>query len=136
MISCTKRLRFSAGHRIFGHESKCELLHGHNYRVEITATTDELDPQGRVVDFGVIKKWVGEWIDEHWDHRFLLYQDDPMLASAPPETGVIRVPFNPSAENLAQHLYGIAKSLLEGTGVRVARVRVWETETCWADYSP
>lgn len=36
-ISCTRRLTFAAGHRVWKHEGKCAHPHGHNYVVEVTA---------------------------------------------------------------------------------------------------
>lgn len=29
--TCSRRLQFSAGHRVYNHEGKCANLHGHNY---------------------------------------------------------------------------------------------------------
>lgn len=64
----TRRIEFDAGHRITRHESRCAHPHGHRYVAEVTVAAPELDPAGRVVDFGVMKQILGAWIDEHWDH--------------------------------------------------------------------
>jgi hypothetical protein len=51
-----RRIAFSAGHRVHGHESKCRHFHGHNYVAYFHALPRRgLDPLGRVIDFGVIK---------------------------------------------------------------------------------
>ena len=38
------------------YESKCENLHGHNYKITIFCRSDKLDSNGMVVDFTLMKK--------------------------------------------------------------------------------
>lgn len=143
MITCTRRLQFCAGHRVYGHESKCAHLHGHNYVALITARVGELDEIGRVIDFGVLKEKVGGWIEEHWDHKMVLYQIDPLRAlwldptdgrETPHPDSLWLAPFNPTAENMARYLLDyVGPHALKDTGVRVMRVELWETENCRAE---
>ena len=42
---------------------------------------------------------------------------------------------NPTAENMAAFLLAKAGELLDGTGCAVVAVRLWETDTCYADVS-
>ena len=79
MIFATRKLHFDAAHRVMQHESKCKYLHGHRYVVEATFEAAQLDDLGRVVDFGVIKERLGQWLDAHWDHATILYQKDKEL---------------------------------------------------------
>lgn len=134
-MTCTRRLTFSAGHRVMGHESVCANPHGHNYVAEIEADADELDSVGRVVDFSVIKKGVGGWIDKNWDHAFLLNNDDEELIEAfgPYKWPVYLMDGNPTAENMAAHLLTVSAQLLEPYDVHVLRVVIRETENCWAE---
>lgn len=137
---------FSAGHRVYGHESKCAHLHGHNYRVYFyvaaDALTPDLDDIGRVIDFSVIKERLCEWLEENWDHKMLLWSGDPLaggegksgIRSWDPD-GIVVVPFNPTAENMAQHLVEVVAVVqLRGTGVRLVRCTVEETRKCSATY--
>jgi 6-pyruvoyltetrahydropterin/6-carboxytetrahydropterin synthase len=128
---------FSAGHRVAGHESKCAHLHGHNYRVTFTCYAEQLDNLGRVVDFSVVKEKLCMWLEDNWDHKFLIWQEDPMapfLALQDP-SGVVRVAFNPTAENMAQHLVDtVGPAQLQGTGVALVQCRVEETRKCSAVY--
>ena len=71
-ITATRYHDISCGHRVSGHESKCQFLHGHNYRFHFTVEGSKLDALGRVMDFGVIKSILCEWLEENWDHKFLL----------------------------------------------------------------
>lgn len=139
-ITCTRRIQFCAGHRVYNHESKCRNLHGHNYVAFFDAAAPKLDGIGRVVDFSVLKERIGGWIDEKWDHGFLLWEEDSDAIAA--VSGMVGqklyfMPSNPTAENMAHHLLvDICPTLLEGTGVTITGVRIWETENCYADARP
>ena len=83
MYYVKKRLEISAAHNLkLDYESKCENLHGHNWIVVIYCRSEELDKNGMVLDFTVIKKK----IKEKMDHKYLNEIFD----------------FNPTAENLAK----------------------------------
>ncbi|MFW5872193.1 MAG: 6-pyruvoyl trahydropterin synthase family protein, partial [bacterium] len=77
MESCVRKIHFCYGHRVVKHENKCANLHGHNGVVWIHATpTKQKDQVGRIIDFSVLKQKVGGWIDEHWDHTMILWEQD------------------------------------------------------------
>jgi 6-pyruvoyltetrahydropterin/6-carboxytetrahydropterin synthase len=127
------------GHRVLGHEGRCRNLHGHNYVARLTAEADALDAVGRVVDFSVLKA-VGGWIEQNWDHGFLLHKDDPLLSlwgsGFPLEMHKFyRMGENPTAENIARYLLEeVCVTLFGGgQGFRVVRVVVEETENCSAE---
>jgi len=138
MIECVRRIQFAAGHRVLNHESRCKYPHGHNYVVYFHARAkagqDHLDSIGRVIDFGVLKQRLGEWIDVHWDHGFLFWERDAEIRRrALASERWIAVPFNPTAENIARYLLEeVAPRQLIGTGVEIWKVRVEETENCSA----
>lgn len=141
MITATRYHDISCGHRVHGHESKCAHLHGHNYRVHFTvgavAGPTELDSVGRVLDFSVIKTLLCLWLEDHWDHKFLLWEQDPMadtlLALDP--VGVVLLPFNPTAERMAEHLVtDLAPRQLLHTGCVLLKCSVEETAKCSATF--
>ena len=142
IITAERYHDFSCGHRVFGHESKCAHLHGHNYRIHfvvemVPGTGSNLDPIGRVMDFSVIKEKLCEWLETEWDHKFLVWQEDPWapLLSEIDHTVVI-LPFNPTAENMAMFLVDImGPQLLANTGVQLVECRVEETRKCTATAS-
>lgn len=127
----------SCGHRVVGHEGKCRHLHGHNYRIHFVCEAEQLDAVGRVIDFAVVKHRLCMWLEDYWDHKMLIWENDPMLAalrSLDPE--VVSVPFNPTAENIAEHLVEVVgPRQLEGTGVVLTRCRVEETRKCSASWA-
>lgn len=137
MITCTRRIQFCAGHRVYQHESKCRNLHGHNYVALFEASAPQLDRIGRIVDFSVLKDRIGGWIDEHWDHGFLYWVEDEEIRAALEKITLQKtytLPHNPTAENMANYLLCvICPRVLNGTGVSVIRVTIWETENCYAE---
>lgn len=126
----------SCGHRVHNHESKCAHLHGHNYRVHFHCQ-GALDSVGRVIDFSDIKSKLCMWLEDNWDHKMLIWQEDPMLETLQKlDPTVVAVPFNPTAENMAQYLVEvIGPQQLEGTGIQVVLCRVEETRKCCASFS-
>jgi 6-pyruvoyltetrahydropterin/6-carboxytetrahydropterin synthase len=135
--SITRWHEIDAGHRVYGHESKCANLHGHRYRIELACTAPTLDRIGRIIDFGVIKARLCEWLDIHWDHRMILWERDPIAPMIKVmDPSVITVPFNPTAENIAEFLVEVVGPLcLEGTDVTLSAVKVHETDKCSAFYA-
>jgi 6-pyruvoyltetrahydropterin/6-carboxytetrahydropterin synthase len=127
----------STGHRVYGHESKCAHAHGHNYRVHFHCAGD-LDSIGRVIDFSVIKERLCMWLEDNYDHKFLLWKEDPwceVMKDIDPD-GVVVVDFNPTAENIAEHLIKVVAPIqLAGTGVKLIKCDIEETRKCSASYT-
>ncbi len=110
---------FAAAHQLRLYDGSLEPLHGHNWKLAVTVTADQLDTIGVVMDFHELERRVAELVDSlHNSHL----NDHPAFAG-----------INPSTENVC--LY-IAKSLDLPPSVSLTRVDVWETETCQATYRP
>ena len=133
-IVATRYHDFCAGHRVYGHESKCAHMHGHNYRVTFHIQPDEsLDALGRVLDFSVIKTLLCEWVEANWDHKFLVFKEDPLVSlfEDANATGHVIVPFNPTAENMAQYLLEVVgPEQLRNHGCTLTKVILEETRKC------
>lgn len=132
-ITATRYHDFSTGHRVYGHESKCAHLHGHNYRIHLTVEADALDTVGRVMDFSAIKEHLCYWLENEWDHKFLVWEQDPFAKSLKEldPKGTVIVNFNPTAENMGQYLVDVVgPKQLAGTGVRLVSVNIEETRKC------
>lgn len=126
----------SAGHRVAGHESKCAHLHGHNYRVHFFAEAPKLDHLGRVVDFSVIKTTLCQWLEDNWDHKMILWKEDPMLSALiqVDEAGIVVVDFNPTAENLAEYLVTVVGPQALPEGLTLVKCVIEETRKCSVTY--
>lgn len=125
-------MTFDAGHRIVGHKGKCARLHGHTYKAQIVALGQIREP-GFVCDFGDIKDLVNEW-----DHRLLLWEDDATSFVwlnpgnySEEEIGIVRLPFNPTAENMARYL---ATEIRDRFDLDTVSVELWETPNASARY--
>ena len=55
-----REVQFSSAHRLRNYHGKCENLHGHNWRVRLVVTRDELDETGFVMDFKVLNAVLNE----------------------------------------------------------------------------
>jgi len=142
----TRRIEWDMAHRIPLHGGKCQYLHGHRYAAEITCRGTELDEMGAVVDFGLIKQLVGGWVDKHWDHNTCYQVDDRWMSRLCTEARMLweddqnppppwfALQKAPTAENLAEKLYGVAEDLLREHKIRVVSVDLWETPNCRARY--
>lgn len=132
MYRVTKKIRFCYGHRLLRYEGPCRHLHGHNGLLEIDLGTESLDERDMVLDFDDIKRVVKTWVDENLDHRMLLSREDPCLPTLR-ELGEPCYVFdgNPTAENISRVVFEQAKA----ADLPVLSVRLWETDTSFAEYS-
>lgn len=115
---------FAAAHNLRNYKGKCENLHGHNYKVRVIVAGKELDSVGLLYDFVQLKQVIQSVI-RSLDHKY--------LNELPPFDKL-----NPSAENLARHIYEeAAKQLPQApNGAGIASITVWETATTAATYRP
>ena len=139
-MKATRRIQFCSGHRVLNHESKCANAHGHNYVLYIYAECDQLDTIGRVIDFSVLKEKMGKWIDDNWDHTFLIYEKDKELLFVKnylqSNKQVFICNFNPTAENMANFLlHDVCPKLFDGDGIKISKVVLYETENCFVEVS-
>lgn len=133
MTTITRRFQYAMGHTLHQHEGACAHLHGHNYVALVTVESDVLDSVGRVIDFSVIKQLVGDFIDNEYDHRFLVNQADDRAEGLVALDPTVRVvDFNPTAENLAEELLHAAQTALSPLGLDVTKITLWETENAYA----
>lgn len=137
LVTAERYHDISCGHRVVGHENKCRFLHGHNYRFHFKIAAENLDRLGRVLDFGVIKSRLCEWLEENYDHKTLIWSNDPKLIELQklfPESIVV-TEFNPTAENIAKDfVHRIAPRELEGTNAVLIECKIEETRKCSATY--
>jgi 6-pyruvoyltetrahydropterin/6-carboxytetrahydropterin synthase len=138
-LTVMRRVRFCAGHRLLGHEGKCAALHGHNYTAEFHVTAEVVDSVGRVIDFAELKTLLKGWIDEHWDHGFVLWDRDEAASRAVRSVEphkLFLLPVNPTAEHLAAHLlHDVCPKRLGPLGVTCTHVILWETDEAYAQAS-
>ena len=122
---------FASAHNLRGYEGECENLHGHNWKVEVTVESKRLNKIGLAVDFKALKKILNN-ILEKLDHKYL--NDIPPFNKE-----------NPSSENIARYIYQEFEKALSNPpipplqrggkgGLKVAKVKVWESDNAAATY--
>lgn len=119
MFTVKVRTNFSSAHNLRGYKGKCEDLHGHNWRVDVSVASEKLDNIGMVVDFKLLKREVNAIISL-LDHKYLN------------DTDRFRE-HNPTSENIARYIYEKLSEMRPDLAVK--EVTVWETDTSSATYS-
>lgn len=102
---------FSAAHRLPQYDGPCHDLHGHTWKA-VFVIEGPVQPDGMVCDFKTVKKL----LDSHLpDHQFL----NDLLE-------------NPTAENLAQHLFDKIAPELAAKNLTLKTVEIWESDNAAA----
>ncbi|MBI5414347.1 6-carboxytetrahydropterin synthase QueD [Candidatus Peregrinibacteria bacterium] len=116
MFLVTKEFTFDAAHYLPKYHGKCENLHGHTYKLQVSVRGDTLQ-DGLAFDFVKLKEIVQKEIVDVCDHKLL--------------NDFIE---NPSAENMCVYIWEklSEKSLL---GERLFELKLWETPTSLVTYS-
>ncbi len=117
-------LEFAAAHHIRGYDGECSRPHGHNFKVEVEATTASINDIGLAMDFKDLKKLVRTFVDR-FDH-----QD---LNTIEPFDKI-----NPTAETLSNYFFveleQKMKTIPELRTLNLKRVTIWENERSAASF--
>ena len=125
-------------------------IHGHSYVVEVFISGTKYDNGGMLIDFGLVKKYLNDFIDS-FDHACVLWniEKDRKTIEHFKENfdRVIVTEFPSSAEVQAEMFFRVANQILnylkqnsqlnngESLDVEISRVRVHETKTGFAEYT-
>ncbi len=116
MFEVKVETHFSSAHHLLNYKGKCENMHGHNWKVFVTAKGENLDKSNILIDFKILKKELKEVID-YLDHKDLneleAFKDE-----------------SPSSEFIAKFIYFEMKKKFDC----ISRVDVFETETSKASF--
>lgn len=133
-------MTFDAAHRLSNYEGKCKRIHGHTYRVIVQVSSKRLNQWGAVLDFGDLKKLMNIYIDNKYDHKLILYINDPInikiADSLPDKDWITWMTKNTSAENIAQEIYTEIRFGLKkiSKNITLDKVTVYETPKNLASY--
>ena len=132
MIFITRKIEFSAGHRLFNPDFSDEKNaatfglcnnpngHGHNYVLEVTLSGEVCDDTGMVFDLKELKKLIQREIIDKVDHKNLNVDVDYLK-------GII-----PTAENLAIKFWEILEPKI--TKGRLHEIKLYESERNYVVY--
>jgi 6-pyruvoyltetrahydropterin/6-carboxytetrahydropterin synthase len=133
MLLVTRRFEFSAAHRYWRDEwsqeenervfGKCTSRygHGHNYTLEVSVRGKPDPYTGMVMNITDLKQIVGSVLEE-FDHKHL-NEDTPYFTDLVPTT-----------ENIVRVLWRLIAARLPAE-VLLARLRLYEMNDLWAEYS-
>lgn len=147
MYRICKRIELESGHLLSKHPGNCQFPHGHTRSVELVFAAESLDDNDMVMDFKLIKEMLGNFLDR-FDHALCMNTDDANYELFRRSYGERIIPFehqDPTSEAMAYTVFRYAQEALrraiEGeftykarACVRLERVRIWETSSCWAEY--
>jgi len=120
MYELTVTRQFAAAHQLRESRGDCEKLHGHNWKVEVSLTGQELNEAGLLIDFRDVKEATDRILEE-FDHSFL--NELPHFRDQ-----------NPSSENIAAYIFKKLSSALNNTQIKVNKVTAWESDSARASY--
>lgn len=124
MFYITKYATFDSAHYLNYYRGKCANIHGHTWKVGVTIRVDndtlEESKSGISVDFGLLKELIKVIILDAFDHRLV--------------NDVIS--FNPTAENLAKHFYGLMKPAIKALNgkANLYKITLYESADSIVEY--
>lgn len=128
-------ISFEAAHRLYDvatYSEECRNnIHGHSYKVTVVVGREDVNDAGMVVDFKLLKKVVGEQIEEKYDHSCILVAEDPIAEVIYNNCKKVHIiDANPTAEWMASYFADVLKDHLSviDSELKVLEVRVQETE--------
>jgi len=114
--SVTKIVKFEMAHQLDEcYSEECKNIHGHGYVLSVTFEGAVHPDTGMVMDFKEVKEILQPIVDRY-DHKFLTKESYGK---------------NPTAENMALDIFHAVR---EKTPL-LKRVRLWETDTGYAEVS-
>lgn len=138
-VRVTKRFAFEMAHALRCHDGLCASIHGHSYVLDITLEGQPADAPGHpkdgmVIDFADLKRLVKPIVDR-FDHALFLHERERGAVDLSNALfgRVIFTPWQPTCENI---LLAIVEELAPQLppGARLARARLQETATSWAEW--
>ena len=109
-----KEFTFDAAHNLVRYHGKCEVLHGHTYRIGVILEGSP-DEEGMIMDFTDLSVIVKEHVISCLDHSYI--------------NDVIE---QPTAENIAHWIWERIEVHVRRPNCALASVEVWETSSACA----
>ena len=139
-VSVTRHVEFEAAHLLQGYDGRCQNLHGHSYKLEVTVSCPESVRQknkfGFVMDFKKLDQILDDYVPDHAfitnalnsvgtaDHDIAEVVDSYNMR-------IFKMYFEPSAENMvavfAVDLQRLIDDEFKGMNYTVDKIYLWET---------
>lgn len=142
MYTVRKKIRVEYAHQLFtSYTNLChETIHGHSGIIELFISSEWLDKDNMVLDFGKIADSIKNKIMEKYDHALFIPKDFPSEYIETLKKFNNRITItdvNPTCEAFAEMIFKfVEKQLAEiDRNVVLTKVRFHETETGYAEYT-
>ena len=109
----------SAAHLLRDYEGPCSRLHGHNWKIRVEVSSNEIDKHGIAIDFLDLKNVTWKVIGSFDHNNFNIIAPFDKI--------------NPTAENIVKYFFDEI-SLLLPSNVNLKSIRLWETEKYAVEY--
>ena len=141
MLTITLTHRVEMAHRLSHPDApiKCQSIHGHSWRVDVTLTAKELDSCDMLMEFGVFKRAWRAVLDARYDHCLIVARGDVVadaIRRAHPDARITEIEAQPTTESIAQDIAEQTTYLLTRLGAVaiLASVHLQETPSNAASY--
>ncbi len=111
-MQLTKIFTFDSAHFLPNYHGKCEDMHGHTYKMEVTIEGEPNAEDGMILDFKKLKEIVNKKVVDKLDHKLI--------------NDVIK---NPSAEFIAMWAWDQLKD-----EVALKQIKIYETPNSYVTY--
>lgn len=105
----TKSFTFDAAHKLIHYDGKCENLHGHTYKLQVSLK-GEPDEDGMLIDFTELKAIVEERVLDVLDHAYI---NDVIEQS--------------TSENIAVWIWGRLENAFKRGNIELYEITLYET---------
>jgi 6-pyruvoyltetrahydropterin/6-carboxytetrahydropterin synthase len=112
----TKTFTFDSAHNLVNYKGKCEKLHGHTYKLDVTVK-GTLNDEDMVIDFVDFKNIVKDKVVDILDHSYI--------------NDILK---QPSTENIALWIWNQLFQVLKADNYELYEVKVWETKSSFVTF--
>ena len=141
-MKVTKEVTFDSAHMLSNYSGKCQNLHGHTYKLQVTVegpVVTEGNEEGMVTDFNNLKRVIDS-VTERFDHA-IIFSDDHLRGEAEnallewARTYDMNYIILPDAKSTSEYIALYIKAQIESAYSPTKRisVKVWETPTSFTE---
>ena len=140
MYEIEKKLTFEAAHVLkgLGENHPCSTIHGHSYKLYVKISSEELDRNGFIIDFGELKTFQKELIDSFIDHSVIITRDTVIDVNCSKVYIMPKEYTNTTVENMCKHFLDLLLEFFKDIkfdNFYKIRIKMFETENNSGSYT-
>lgn len=144
MYTIRKIYKVEYAHQLKSAYSACchETIHGHSGIIEVFLSSEHLDKNEMVIDFGEVSVLIKKYLMDTFDHALIipdLFDKEYIECLKKYNKKLLIVTNNPTAESFCENIYYQLKIILQPiidkySDFKIQKIRFHETETGYAEY--